>query len=261
LSANIKSIFITGGSTGIGFELALIYLREGHRVAVCGRDKNKIDEKYFKEFPSFHFYEVDVVDRKALREAVLDFEKGADLDIMVANAGISVGNKSSLPDLDRGRRVLDVNVVGFYNTFEIGSEMFLKKQVSRKGHLVAIASVAGFVGLPGAAAYSASKAYVLKYCESLVLDLPRHGINVTCINPGFVDTPLTRKNNHHMPWLMPANKAAKKIKRAIDYKKAVYTFPWQMNLLMSIMYHIPRAIYRFFIRYFVKDRFSGQEKV
>jgi short-subunit dehydrogenase len=114
----------------------------------------------------------------------------------------------------------------------------------KKGHLVATASVAGFMGLPGAGAYSASKAAVLKLCESYSLDLKKFGIHVTAIAPGFIDTPLTQKNNHKMPFLMSSEKAAHLIKRAIEKKKVLYVFPFRMKIVVTILDKMPRSLYR-----------------
>jgi short-subunit dehydrogenase len=108
--------------------------------------------------------------------------------------------------------------------------------------------VAGMVGLPGASAYSASKSAVIKLCESYALDLPDKGIDVTTICPGFIDTPLTKKNDHSMPFLMSSHKGASLIKKAIENKRVLYIFPWQMAVVIHILSHLPRFIYRFMMK-------------
>jgi len=137
--------------------------------------------------------------------------------------------------------IIDINVKGVLNTFEFALELMLPK---KKGHLVATASVAGFMGLPGAGAYSASKAAVLKLCESYSIDLKRSGINVTAIAPGFIDTPLTQQNNHKMPFIMSSDKAARLIKRALEKKKVLYVFPLRMKIIVAILDKMPRSWYR-----------------
>ena len=104
------------------------------------------------------------------------------------------------------------------------------------------------VGLPSAAAYSASKAYLLKLGESLNLDLKPVGITVTTIAPGFVDTPLTRKNQHRMPFLIPVEQGAAAYKKAIDQKKSFYIFPWKMRWTMIFLERSPRCCYRLIMR-------------
>jgi len=236
-----KSIFITGATTGIGFELAKLYVKEGYRVGVCGRDLSKLADPYRSRFSC---YEVSVTDEQKLRESIEDFAKGG-LDIIMANAGISHGSKTKMPNFAATRRIFDINVYGVFNTFAPAIDIFAKQG---HGHLVATASVAGFVGLPGAAAYSASKAAVISLCESYCLDLKGAGIDVTTICPGFIDTPLTQKNDHSMPFLMPVEKGARKIKNAIDKKKKLYVFPWQMALVIHTLRRMPRSCYRFIMQ-------------
>ena len=234
------NIFITGGTTGIGLALAKLYLEEGHRVGICARNLSKFPVEIRNKYKLLSCYEVDVTNREELHKAINDFAP-VELDMVIANAGRSVGVKSKTPQFSVANEIIDINVKGVLNTFDIALEIMLPR---KKGHLVATASVAGFMGLPGAGAYSASKAAVLKLCESYSLDLKRHGINVSAIAPGFIDTPLTQKNNHKMPFLMSAEKAAKLIKRALEKKKVLYVFPFRMKIVVSILDKMPRSLYR-----------------
>ena len=234
------NIFITGGTTGIGLSLAKLYLEEGHRVGICARNLDKFPAEIKNKYKELKCYQVDVVNREELRAAIFDFANG-DLDMIFANAGRSVGVKSKTPQFSVANDIIDINVKGVLNTFEFALELMLPR---KKGHLVATASVAGFMGLPGAGAYSASKAAVLKLCESYAIDLKHSGIYVTAIAPGFVDTPLTRQNNHKMPFLMSSDKAAKLIKRALEKKKALYVFPLLMRIIVAILEKMPRSWYR-----------------
>jgi short-subunit dehydrogenase len=234
------NIFITGGTTGIGLALAKLYLEEGHRVGICARNLSKFPVEIRNKYKQLSCYEVDVTNREELHKAITNFAP-VELDMVIANAGRSVGVKSKTPQFSVANEIIDINVKGVLNTFDIALEIMLPR---KKGHLVATASVAGFMGLPGAGAYSASKAAVLKLCESYSLDLKRHGINVSAIAPGFIDTPLTQKNNHKMPFLMSAEKAAKLIKRALEKKKVLYVFPFRMKIVVSILDKMPRSLYR-----------------
>jgi short-subunit dehydrogenase len=234
------NIFITGGTTGIGLALAKLYLEEGHRVGVCARNLDKFPAEIRNKYKLLKCYQVDVTNREELRAAIFDFANG-ELDMVIANAGRSVGAKSKTPQFSVANTIIDINVKGVLNTFEPALELMLPK---KKGHLVATASVAGFMGLPGAGAYSASKAAVLKLCESYSLDLAHSGINVTAVAPGFIDTPLTQQNNHKMPFLMSAEKAAKLIKRALEKKKVLYVFPFRMKIIVALLEKMPRSLYR-----------------
>ncbi|PIP90170.1 MAG: short-chain dehydrogenase [Bdellovibrionales bacterium CG12_big_fil_rev_8_21_14_0_65_38_15] len=235
-----KKVFITGGTTGIGFELAKAYALEGNEVGVCGRDITKLPADYKKSYPTIKAYNVDVTNSEQLINAVNDFAPQG-LDLIIANAGIGVGSKKRIPDFAAQRKVFDINVGGVINAFEAAYEKMMNK---KSGHLVAIASVAGFVGLPGNGAYSGSKAAVIKLCESMQLDTRGTGLNVTCICPGFIDTPLTQKNDHPMPFLMPSHKGASLIKNAIDNKETLFIFPWQMKIVITLLDKLPRAFYR-----------------
>jgi short-subunit dehydrogenase len=239
------NIFITGGTTGIGLELAIQYLDLGSTVGICGRDISKLPEKIKERYSTLHCYQVDVRSRENLTKAINEFvEHAGSLDIIYANAGISLGKKTDLPNFELARDIFEINTMGVLNTFEVALEKMIQQ---KSGHLVAVASVAGFIGLPGAFAYSASKAAVLKVCESFSLTLPKYGIHTTAIAPGFIDTPLTQKNNHPMPFIMDASKAAKKIINAVQAKKTLYLFPFSMKILIIILDKMPRFLYRWIL--------------
>jgi short-subunit dehydrogenase len=241
-------VFITGGTTGIGLELCRFYLNQGDEVGVCGRDLSKMPE-HLKSYERLKLYECDVLELEKLKAAVVDFVGDSKLDIMIANAGRSVGSKSKTPNFQVARDVVGVNVIGVINTFEAAYPHLNRPG----GQLVAMASVAGFVGLPGASSYSASKAAVIKYCESLSLDLKREGISVTTICPGFIDTPLTQKNDHGMPFLMSADKGARMIAGAVEKRRALYIFPWPMKFAILFLTYIPRGLYRFLMSFKALD--------
>jgi short-subunit dehydrogenase len=245
-------IFITGGTTGLGWALATLYARENHKIGICGRDLTKLPPNWQKEFPQITAYVADVTERPLLQHVIREFAQG-ELDIMIANAGISMGNKSPLPDFAATRKILDINVGGVLNCLETALDIMLPR---KKGQLVLIGSVAGMVGLPATAAYSASKAYVLKLGESYALDLKHLGIHVTTIAPGFIDTPLTRKNKHPMPFMISLESGACKIKSAIDKRKTFYAFPWKMSLTLGILERLPRSWYRLIMGLVAKKIFK-----
>ena len=241
-------IFITGATSGIGLELAKLYVERGDIVALSGRDTSKVPDD-LKNHKNIKIYQCDVNDRQKMIDVIDDFyffpdQKKTGLDIVYANAGIAIANKSDIADFDLGRKIIETNVLGVVNTFEAA----LKKMIPQGGgHLVATSSVAGFAGLPGAAFYSSSKAAVNILCESFSVDLKKYGINVTTICPGFIDTPLTEKNNHPMPFLISVKKASKKILQAVDRKKTLYLFPFPMKVAIIFLNKMPRFLYRFLV--------------
>ena len=238
-------VFITGATSGIGLALATLYLQDGHDVGICGRNLAKLSGAMLKRYQQLHCYQVDVTEREAVRNAVREFALQGGLDIMIANAGRSHGMKTHIPNFDVSSDIIKVNMLGVMYAFEAALESMLPQ---KDGHLVAIASVAGFLGLPKAGAYCASKAGVITFCESLSIDLKRKGIDVTAICPGFIDTPLTQQNDHPMPFLMSADRAAQRIKRAIDKRKSLYLFPKRMQAIIYLFRIMPRWLYRMLMR-------------
>lgn len=240
----MKSVFITGGTTGMGMELAKSYASKGWKVGVCGRDPHKFDEHFSTLKDQVAYYQVDVADRDQVKAAVADFSKSIGLDLMIANAGIGYKFKTKVPDFEYSYRMVHVNFLGVMYAFEAALDIMIPRG---KGHIVAISSLAGFNGLPGVSAYSATKSAVMKYCESLSLDMKQFNINVTSVCPGFVDTPLTEHNHHPMPFLLTAPVAAQKIIYAIEKKKMTYAFPFFFSSIVRFLGMLPRPWYRFFM--------------
>ena len=235
-------VVITGASSGIGAALAKLYSSDGAIVGLVARRKNLLDS-LVAELPSPSVgYALDVRNSAALNSAAQDFiQKYGCPDIIIANAGISVGTASELDeDLAVFQDVMDINVIGTVKTFQ---PFINEMRKAKRGTLVGIASVAGFRGLPGAAAYSASKAAMISYLESLRVELCKDGINVIAICPGYIDTPMTQDNPYPMPFLISAETAAKKIKRAITYRRGEVVIPWQMALFSKVFKILPRPIY------------------
>ena len=191
-----------------------------------------------------HCYPLDVTDTAALAHAAADFIARAGVpDIVVANAGISVGTLTQeAEDLQAFRRVLDTNVLGMVHTFH----PFVGPMTAvRHGTLAGIASVAGIRGLPGAGAYSASKAAALAYLESLRVELRGSGIRVVTLAPGYIATPMTAKNPYPMPFLMPVDAAARSMVRHIGRGTRFAVMPWQMGIVAGLLKVLPRPLFDF----------------
>ena len=231
------SVFITGGTSGIGLAMAQAYLDRGATVGICSRSLDKVSDFNHK---NLYKYEADVIDKVAMEITILEYFSEHGLDYMVASAGIGYAKKKKIPDFDQSRQIYEVNVVGVLNAFEPAMKIMLKQ---KSGKLIAISSLAAFNGLPGVSAYSASKAAVKQLCESFAIDLKDQGIGVTCIAPGFIDTPLTRRNHHPMPFLMESDKAAKLILRAIEKNKVLYAFPFILSNVVRLLSFLPRGLY------------------
>jgi NAD(P)-dependent dehydrogenase (short-subunit alcohol dehydrogenase family) len=176
-------------------------------------------------------------------------------DVVIANAGVSRGTLTEFAeDVPAFRSVLETNVLGLVQTFQ---PFIASMRAARRGTLAGIASIAGFRGLPGAGAYSASKAAAIGYLESLRVELRGSGIAVVTICPGYIATPMTEHNPYRMPFLMQPDVAARRIARAIARRKRFYVLPWQMALVGRVFRALPRPLYdRMFANAPVKPRRS-----
>jgi len=168
-------------------------------------------------------------------------------DIVIANAGVSIGTLGeNREDMATFRKVMDTNVLGMVATLQ----PFVAPMRSRgSGTLVGIASVAGFRGLPGSGAYSASKSAAITYLESLRTELHGTGVAVVTICPGYIRTPMTAANPYRMPFLLEADDAARRVARAIATQRRLAVIPWQMALVSLVLRHLPGWLYdRLFAR-------------
>ena len=193
-------------------------------------------------------YQLDVRDSAALAAAAQDFilRHGVP-DIVIANAGISAGTRADLAaDVGVLSDIMRTNAVGLAATLQ----PFVAPMRERgTGALVGIASVAGFRGLPGAGAYSASKAAAIAWLEALRIELHGSGVDVVTICPGFIATPMTAVNRNPMPFLLQAPEAARRIARAIGAKRRLAIIPWQMRLVFFFLRRMPNWLYdRLFAR-------------
>ena len=143
-------------------------------------------------------------------------------------------------DLAAFKDVFDINVLGMVNTFQ---PFIAAMRAAGGGTLVGIASVAGYRGLPGAAAYSASKAAAISYLESLRVELRASGIKVITICPGYIATPMTAKNPYPMPFMLSADQAARAMLDIIDSGKTFAVIPWQMAIVARVLRVLPNWLY------------------
>ena len=235
-------VVISGASGGLGLALARHYLEHGAVVAAFAR-RGELLQILAAEFPDQVFcYALDVRDAPAVQVAANDFIARAGCpDVVIANAGVSTGTLTEYAeDLDAFQQVMDINVLGMVKTFQ---PFIAAMRATRQGTLVGIASVAGFRGLPGAGAYSASKAATISYLESLRVELRGNGVKVVTICPGYIETPMTALNPYRMPFMLDADEAARRIARAIERQTAFTVIPWQMGLAGRMLRLLPRWLY------------------
>jgi short-subunit dehydrogenase len=251
-------VFLTGASSGIGSALARHYARQGATLGLAARRGDKLSvlaaELSAAGAANVFSYPLDVTDADALQAAGDDFlTRGGAPDIVVANAGVSVGTLTGYrEDLATIRRVLDTNVYGLATTF---SPFIASMRQRGQGRLVGIASVAGIRGLPGSEAYCASKAAAIAYLESLRIELFGSGVKVVTITPGYIATPMTAQNPYPMPFILPADEAARRFARAIERGTSYTVIPWQMGLVAKGLRLLPNWLHdRLFTRALRKPR-------
>ena len=240
-----KLVFITGASSGIGQALAWRYQQAGWRLALAARRSAEIENWARAKglaADRYAVYGADVADTDSIVAAGRAcLERQGLPDAVIANAGISIGVDSSMrEDLDVIARSFATNNVGMAATFH----PFISAMVQRgSGALVGIGSVAGIRGLPGHAAYCASKAAVISYCESLRGELRSGGVKVVTICPGYVATPLTERNRYGMPFLMQPQDFADRAFRAIEAGASYRVIPWQMAIVAKLLRLLPNPLF------------------
>ena len=238
-------VFITGASSGIGQALALRFYQAGYRLALVARRTSDV-ESWSKSIKmgqsSYEIYSADVAEIASIVAAgqACIARQGVP-DVVIANAGISIGMDSAIhADLKVMARTFATNNVGVAATFQ----PFIQAMAERgSGALVGIGSVAGIRGLPGHAAYCASKAAVIAYCESLRGELKASGVKVVTICPGYIDTPLTQKNRYAMPFLMQPDAFADQAFTAIEAGSSYRVIPWQMGVVAKLLRVLPNALF------------------
>lgn len=242
LGERTMNVVISGASSGIGLALARHYLKQGATVAAFAR-RAELLEKLSTEYPGKVIpYVLDVRDAAAINVAANDFMTRAGVpDIVIANAGVSRGTLTEhSEDLESFQQVLEINLLGMAKTFQ---PFIAPLRRAGKGRLVGIASVAGFRGLPGSEAYSASKAAAISYLESLRVELRNSGIKVVTIAPGFIKSPMTDVNSYPMPFLMEADDAAARMAAIIERGSSFAVVPWQMGLVGWLLKRLPNWLY------------------
>jgi short-subunit dehydrogenase len=238
----MQRVIITGASSGIGTALARHYAERGATLGLIARRKIKLEQLASQLSVPVQIYAADVRDAAALQTAAADFiGRYGTPDVVIANAGVSFGTSTKMAaDLAAFQDVIDINVIGMVKTFQ---PFIASMNATGQGALFGIASVAGYRGLPGAAAYSASKAAAIAYLESLRVELRSSGVKVITICPGFIATPMTAKNPYAMPFLLSAEAAARKIVAIVDRGKTSAVIPWQMAIVARILRVLPNWLY------------------
>jgi short-subunit dehydrogenase len=241
-SDGTRIVWITGAGKGIGRALAKRYAEDGWLVAVSARTEDDLitlaeqaRQNRVKPFP------LDVTDAMATLKTFREIEDIlGPLDLAILNAGNYSPMSANTFSVDRFRDMVETNLMGTVNGLTPLMETFVAR---KSGHIAVVASLAGYRGLPGAAAYGATKAALINMCESLQPDLERYGVKLSLINPGFVETPLTEKNDFPMPFLIPVETAVTQIVRGLQKPAFETAFPGCFAFLMTLLRFLPDRIF------------------
>jgi short-subunit dehydrogenase len=231
-------VWVTGGSSGIGRALVEALAQRGARVAVTARDSAALDALVAALPGGPHLaLAADIADPAASRDAVARIAQDwGGLDLAILNAGTHVPMRGDAIDLAAAHRLVDVNLKGTINTAAAAIPGFL---AAGTGHLAIVSSVAGYIGLPKALVYGATKAGLINFAESLRLDLGPRGIKVQLVCPGFVATTLTRLNDFRMPALLAPDDAARRILAGLESRRFEIHFPKRFTLGLKLLRLLP----------------------
>jgi short-subunit dehydrogenase len=239
---NPKHILITGASSGIGAALAHIYAASDIRLSLHGRDSARLDRVALtaRGLGAKVFHQTgDVTMPGSMALFVQDAAREQPIDLVIANAGVSLGSGTGVQSFEEAQRIFAVNLHGVLNTILPAIPIMMAR---KEGQIAIISSIASFRGFAGASAYCSSKATVRIYGEALRAELLSHGVGVSVVCPGYVRTPMTAVNKVPMPFLMSAEKAAGIIKTGLVSNPARLTFPWQLYWGLRIANLLPQDI-------------------
>ena len=238
---NKKTIWITGGSTGIGKALAIKFANEGWNVAISARRENLLEE-ISNEYENISSFPLDVTKKENCKEVFnLIKNKFESIDICFFSTGTWDPKKEKDIDVEQIENVFKVNFFGTLNSIKAVEEYFKNK---KSGTITIVSSIAGYRGLPNSTGYGPSKSALNNLAESLYFDFGRSNVRVCLVSPGFIKTPMTDKNDFNMPFLKTPKYAAEKIYDGLVNKNSFEIhFPKSLTMILKILGFLPNKIY------------------
>ena len=238
---NKKTIWITGGSTGIGKALAIKFANKGWNVAISARRKNLLQE-ISNAYENVHSFPLDVTDKLRCKEIFQQIkDKFQDIDICFFSTGTWNPKKEKDIDVEQIENVFKINFFGTLNAIKSVEEHFKSK---KSGVITIVSSIAGYRGLPNSTGYGPSKSALNNLAESLYFDFKRSNVRVCLVSPGFIKTPMTDKNDFKMPFLKTTEYAAEKIYDGLVNKNVFEIhFPKSLTLILKILSFLPNKMY------------------
>ena len=238
---NKKTIWITGGSTGIGKALAIKFSNKGWNVAISARRENLLKE-ISDNHENIHGFPLDVTDKAKCKEVFEKIKnKFHNVDICFFSTGTWNPKKEKDIDVEQIEDVFKINFFGTLNSIKAVEEYYKNK---KEGIITIVSSIAGYRGLPNSTGYGPSKSALNNLAESLYFDFKRFNVRICLVSPGFIKTPMTDKNNFKMPFLKTTEYAAEKIYDGLINKNVFEIhFPKSLTLILKVLSFLPSKIY------------------
>ena len=236
-----KTIWITGGSTGIGKALAIKFANEGWNVAISAR-REQLLEEISNKYENISSFPLDVTNKSNCNEVFNQIiNKFQNIDICFFSTGTWDPKKEKDIDVEQIENVFKVNFFGTLNSIKAVEEYFKNK---KSGTITIVSSIAGYRGLPNSTGYGPSKSALNNLAESLYFDFGRSNVRVCLVSPGFIKTPMTDKNDFKMPFLKTPEYAAEKIYDGLVNKNSFEIhFPKSLTMILKILSLLPNKIY------------------
>jgi len=238
---NKKTIWITGGSTGIGKALAIKFANEGWNVAISARRIELLDELSNK-YENISSFQLDVTDKSKCKEVFNNIKnKYEHVDICFFSTGTWDPKKEKDIDVEQMENVFKINFFGTVNSIKAVEKYFKEK---KSGIITIVSSIAGYRGLPNSTGYGPSKSALNNLAESLYFDFKRSNVRICLVSPGFIKTPMTDKNNFKMPFLKTPEYAADKIYDGLINKSNFEIhFPKALTIILKVLSFLPSKLY------------------
>ena len=236
-----KTIWITGGSTGIGKALAIKFASKGWNVAISARRVELLNE-LSNSYENISGFPLDVTNKEKCKDVFNEIKnKFQNVDICFFSTGTWDPKKEKNIDVEQMENVFKVNFFGTVNSIKAVEQYFRNK---KNGIITIVSSIAGYRGLPNSTGYGPSKSALNNLAESLYFDFKRSNVRVCLVSPGFIKTPMTDKNDFKMPFLKTTEYAAEKIYDGL-VKKNVFEihFPKSLTLILKILSFLPNKMY------------------
>lgn len=239
----MKSILITGASSGLGEAMAREFARRGYRLALTARRVEKLEalqKELEKQSPKVVVKALDVTQYDTVAPALEDIQQElGGLDIVVVNSGVGYDLPVGSDDFDKVRSTIDTNLTGAVATIDAAVRIFYRQG---RGHLVGISSISAVRGLPGGGIYSATKSALSRYLEALKIEGLKKNIAVTNLAPGYIDTEMNRSLSSR-PFLIPVDKGARIMADKIERKASFSYIPvWPWCLIARLLRMTPARL-------------------